>query len=260
MTYKIRDNIMFKKTMKISLKTLVFWFTILSASQANATNYNLNLAGMGSLVNGYGSDGLYLGPNFRTHSSKPKYNWTFTSANLLINDVTGAGTIHGSMTRQSDNTTWAIDIIMADLVVRSGTGSYTVREDYNAKNHDLSTILSSSTAGTGVEWKSLSMTPTSPTKFWGDPTSTTSEWSGLSMPKLGHLNVAELYYHDDFIGSGLDGLVFDAWYQRSDCSNCTFQVGDTKALVTEVSQVPLPGALVLFSSGLLGFLGIRRNK
>ena len=249
-----------KKVLKTTIKTFFLGFAILGASQTYAIKYNFDLTGMGDLVNGYGRDGLYLGPDFNHGVDSPEYNWTFTNASLLIDDVTGTGIIHGSMTRQCDNAAWELDITLNGLVVRSGTGFNVTRHNYNAQDHNLSSILSSSTTGTGVEWKSLNMTPTSPTPFWGNPTSTTSEWSGLAMPNLGHENVAELYYHDDFIGSGIDGLVFDAWYQRSDCSNCTFQVGDTKVLAAEVSQVPLPGSLILFSSSLLGFLGMRRRK
>ncbi len=249
--------------MKNTLKNLILALSILSASQTSASTISFDLLGVGSTVNGFGRDGLYLGPDFTNSSfNVAQYNWTFNTVSLSIDDVTGNGTIHGAMTRQSDNSVWGFDVNLTNLVVRQGLGSNTTRHAYNAASDNLNAILSSTTAGTGVEWQSLSMTPTSPTPYWNNPASTTSSWSGLAMPEIGHINVAELYHHDNYIDSGINGLVFDAWFQRDDCSNCTYQVGDTKAhaIKTSPSPVPLPGALLLFGSGLVGFLGFSRRK
>ncbi|MEE9395515.1 MAG: hypothetical protein V3V31_00740 [Methylococcales bacterium] len=251
---------MIKKIMKTSLAALTLGLGIMSAGVSHAETIEFDLTGLGSSVHGFGSDGLYLGRNFRRGHNNARKNWTFNGVSLSINDTTGVGTIRGNMTRQSDNSEWGIDVKLDDLVIRTGTGSATSRHNYNASSDNLSAILSSSSVGTGVEWQSLSMTPTSPTPFWGYAGSTTSTWSGLAMPKLGHINVAEFYLQENYLNSGIDGLIFDAWYQRADCRKCKFQVGDTKAIATQVSPVPLPGAVVLFGSGLLGFLGMSKRK
>ena len=226
---------------------------MLSGSLSYATTINFDLSGVGSTVNGFGRDGLYMGPNFNYGHTSPKYNWTFNTVNLSIDDATGAGTVSGNMTRNSSDSVWGVDIHLKDLVVRTGTGSGTDRKNYRASSHNLSDIFTSSSEGTGVEWKYLAMTVT-------QPSGREMEWDGLAMPEIGHENVAELYFHDNFLDSGISGLVFDAWYQRSDCSQCRLQVGDTKALASQVSAVPIPGAAILFGSGLLGFFGISKRK
>ena len=112
---------------------LVLGLPMLFASPLSySANIKFDLTGVGNSVNGFGRDGLFLGPSFSGNAFTARRNWTFNNVNLIVNDVTGAGTIHGDMTRQSDNTVWGIDISMTDLVVRNGMGAGTSRHAYSA--------------------------------------------------------------------------------------------------------------------------------
>ncbi|MEE9412089.1 MAG: hypothetical protein V3V22_03450 [Methylococcales bacterium] len=244
---------MIYKTQKLALKLFMLGIGMMSVSLSYATTINFDLSGVGNTVNGFGRDGLYMGPGFNYGHTSPKYNWTFNTVSLSIDDVTGDGIISGNMTRNSNDSVWKVDINLSDLVVRTGTDSNTMRDDYNTSSHNLSDIFTSSSNGTGVEWKYLEMTVT-------QPSGRTLAWDGLAMPEIGHENVAEFYFHDNYLNSGIDGLMFDAWFQRSDCKYCRFQVGDSKAIGSQVSAVPIPGAAILFGSGLLGFFGISKRK
>ena len=251
-----RLNLFYKQSLQKFI--LIFLLSLLSSGHSYAASIEFELSGVGSSVNGFGRDGLYLGPDFSSRNfNTSRYNMTFGDTALSIDDVTGIGTIHGEMTRQSDNSNWMIDILLTDLVIRSGVGNATTRHDYDARTDDLAAILSSSVEGNGIEWRNLEMVPTSPAPFWGNPISTTSIWTGLSMPNIGHINVAEFYQHQDYLGSGINGLIFDAWYQRADCHYCNYQVGDTKAIAQAMSlsgpaaltAIPLPGTLFLLALG-----------
>mgnify|MGYP006080198621 CR=1 FL=1 len=234
---------------KSATKTILVSLALLSASLAHSAVIDFDLSGTGSSVNGFGRDGIYVGPNFNgSNAWKPQFNWTFNDVKLSVDDVTGVGTIAGTMNHQLDNSIWTINTILNDLVVRTGTWKdmNIVRNDYNSATDDLSTILSAMVPGTGVEWKSLSTTISNG--------STKTSLTGFAMPNIGHANVAELMWFDNFIGSDVKGLIFDAWYKGFDAQGNAL-VGDSKALAT----VPIPAAAFLFAPAFLGFLGLRRK-
>ncbi len=233
-----------------------------------------------------GRDGLFVGSNFNYSTvNASRNNWTFSDVKLSINDVTGVANMAGSMNRNSDNSSWTINTTLNDLVVRTGTGAGTSRQNYNSGSDNLSSLLSSATNGTGVEWKSLDMTLSNGSSSW--------DFGGFAMPDMGHLNVAELFFRSNF--GGASGLIFDAWYKSDETVTkyrhvkkivTTYRwvkrngkwvkkyydvekwvkeayqapkyVGDTKAYA-HMNPVPLPAAAFLFAPALLGFLGLRRK-
>lgn len=243
---------MFSKIIKHTAKAAVVGLGLLAAAQAHSAALEFDLSGVGPTVNGYGRDGIYIGDGFNNGPNpfRPEANWTFQNVKLSIDTMTGTGTVAGTMSHNLDSSIWTINTSLNGLVVRSGkdtnndhNDAEVTRNDYNAGVDDLSTILSTMVPGTGVEWKSLATTVTDG--------STSYSLTGFAMPDMGHANVAELMWFDNFIGSGVQGLIFDAWYKGDNL------VGDTKALAT--SAVPIPAAAFLFAPALLGFLGLRRK-
>lgn len=281
---------MFTSLLKHSAKIAVFGLGLLGATtQVQAAPLEFDLKGLGMDVpsNYIGRDGLFVGSKWDYYTN-PGNNWTFQDVKLSIDDNTGTGVIAGSMSRNSDNSIWTINTTLNDLVVRTGFGGSTVRQDYNAGSDDLSSILSTAVNGTGVEWKSLNMTLSNGSSSW--------DFGGFAMPDMGHLNVAELFFHSNF--GGASGLIFDAWYKsnqtvtkyRSVKKTITkwkwvwdrqqrryvkkyydkvvwvkeqYQVpkyvGDTKAYAMP-SEVPLPAAIWLFAPALAGLTVLRRKR
>jgi hypothetical protein len=282
---------MFSKILKNSAKAAVIGLGLISSVQIQAAGLEFDLSGLGMDVpkNYAGRDGLFVGPNFNYSTvTSSYYNWTFKDVKLSIDDVSGVATMAGSMNRNSDNSIWTINTTLNDLVVRTGTGAGTNRQDYNAGTDDLSSILSTMVSGTGIEWKSLDMTLSNGSSSWN--------FGGFAMPDMRHLNVAELFYRSNF--GGASGLIFDAWYKSDEMVTkyryvdkkvtkwrwkwnrhrnryekkyydvvervkekyqVARYVGDTKAYATP-SEVPLPAAIWLFAPALAGFTALRRKR
>ena len=282
---------MFTTFAKHTTRAAIIGLALLGSSQAYSAALEFDLSGLGNDVpaNFAGRDGLFVGPNFNYSTiTDSRYNWTFNNdVKLSINQTTGIGTISGTMTGNYDNETWGFSTTLSDLVVRTGTGGSTVRSDYNAGAHDLSALLTSMTAGTGVEWKSLNMTLSNNFGSYS--------FEGFAMPEMGHINVAELFFRDDYLGSGVEGLVYDAWYKSfatvtksrwvwKEVEKCRVKnghkkcwtenkkvkeyykepqwVGDTKAYADLIppSEVPVPAAIWLFAPALAGFTALRRKR
>jgi hypothetical protein len=279
---------MLSQLIKHSARAAVIGLGLLSAVQVHAAALEFDLSGLGFDVpkNYAGRHGLFVGPNFNYSTvTSPYYNWTFNDVKLSIDDVTGVGSLAGTMNRNNDNSVWNINTTLNGLVVRTGTGGSTNRQDYNAGSDNLSSILSTAVNGTGVEWKSLDMTLSKGSSSW--------DFGGFAMPDMGHLNVAELFFRSNF--GGASGLIFDAWYKsdqmvtkyrniyeyvtkkywsyqkqkwvyykkRVKVGTEKYQVpkyvGDTKAYAVP-SEVPLPAAIWLFAPALAGFTALRRKR
>lgn len=268
---------MFTTLLRHSAKIAVFGLGLLGATtQVQAAPLEFDLKGLGMDVpsNYVGRDGLFVGSKWNYYTN-PGNNWTFQDVKLSIDDTTGIGVMAGTMSRNSDNSIWTINTTLNDLVVRTGFGAGTNRQDYNAGSDNLSSILSTAVNGTGVEWKSLNMTLSNGSSSW--------DFGGFAMPDMGHLNVAELFFHSNF--GGASGLIFDAWY-KSDKMVTKYvykkrngryvrdrygrkivirsyqvpqYVGDTKAYAMP-SEVPLPAAIWLFAPALAGLTALRRKR
>jgi hypothetical protein len=283
------DEIMFSNMIKHSAKAAIAGLGFLAAAQVHSAPLQFDLSGLGMDVpsNYVGRDGLYVGTSF-DYYNYPGNNWTFQDVKLSIDQITGAASMTGSMNRNRDNSSWTINTTLNDLVIRTGVGAGTTRQDFNAGSDNLSTLLSSTTNGTGVEWKSLDMTLSNGSSSW--------DFGGFAMPALGHLNVADLFFRSNF--GGATGLIFDAWYKSDEMVTkyrwveqtvtkwkwkwdkkkrkyvkkyydvteyvkekyqVAKYVGDTKAYATP-SEVPLPAAIWLFAPALAGFTALRRKR
>ena len=239
---------------------------LVSTGVVHAGILTYQLHGLGDPVEfGFGATGLYLGPSFSSRNvDVDRFNWEFADNVMLeIDTDSGNASIRGDMIRLSEATgpAWGFDASLTGLVIRNGTGTGTSRHDYNAVSDDIQAMLSGSAEGLGIEWKNIDLEVTSPYDYWGGTDPRSSRWQGLAMPAMGHVNVAELKYSDDYHGTGRTGYVFDAWYQRADCTNCSTRIGDTKSEPIPVPMpIPMPEPPVgLLLAACLPGLAIRRR-
>lgn len=201
---------MFSTIFKQSAKAAVLSLTVLGSTSASTAVLEFDLSGLGTDVpaNYYGRDGLYIGQDF-SNPTAPSKNWTFTDVKLSIDDTTGIGNIAGTITGNYDNAAWGFTTTLTDSVVRSGTGNSVTRTAFDG-SQNLHDILTSGIDGTGVERESLEMTLSKSNSY---------DFIGLAMPDIGHINVAELFFHTDYgktnSTSGATGLIYHAWYQST---------------------------------------------
>jgi hypothetical protein len=206
--------------------------TIISLSPANA--------------GGAGQHGLYLAGTW-LHQESSITNWEWVDVSLAIDDD-GSARVAGTMQRFYDRENdvpglWGIDVQLRDVRLVGGSS--------------VSQILDRGTAGTGLEWGSLSMTLTRPPTATYRSNVPETGWAGLAGPDGGDGKVAELQFDPN-------GIAFEAWYGNTNRRDW-YQLGDSKATgelqppILEAGggtgnqrpPMPEPGGAVLFCVGLL---------
>ena len=246
-------------------KTKCSWMTLLTAAVLLVTigsraDFSLNVSGVGDPSEGFGYDGLYLGPNFDSqYLTNDINNWNWTDMDLTISD-NGDAVLSGNMTRHYNDEVWGITINLTDLEFRDENGNYVDGASYDGQITledviDLSNGINpftqmdmSGDTGWGFEWRNLEMS----LDFAGNSSVTRDGWEGFAMPNIGHPLVAELHY------DGANGLTFEAWYQNHQYG--WYDVGDTKGHVDVPGHnVPEPAGIALLSLGLL-WLACRRAR
>ncbi|MEM7221030.1 MAG: PEP-CTERM sorting domain-containing protein [Pseudomonadota bacterium] len=210
-------------------------------AMAEVITFNLNPLNHESDTMLFGHTGLFLGKNFSASQyGSPYRNFIFDDVQLSIDTDTGIGTVFGTVYREGiDELT--LNITLTDLLVRTEDGGTVTRTAYPDSGVDLFGLLRSGDAGSGVEWGALDLTLSKSGRDY-------DLWEGLAMPDMGHPNVSEFFFVNDYHGAG-SGLLFHSWYQSKDGVHTSYRVGDSKAWGTEV---PEPGTLALLGLGLLG--------
>ena len=263
--------------------------TLLPATSFAATLIEVDVAGRvfaegGNLDDhGYGAFGLFAGLDLNDEGIGKKAkasNWEWNTVLLKICDD-GDANISGTMKRRSDDSVWGVNIALSTLHLVGPAFSGTT-----LNSNSLHQLLASEEDHAGFEWESLALTFTPPGGY-AETTPPLTGWTGLAMPDMGHVNVAELHYD-----AGV-GLTFEAWYQHApeeellssktsrrlsrkaarrlsrraaSTADDFYRMGDTKGNIelpedpsTDNSGVPEPSALALILAGLLGS-SLMRNR
>jgi len=172
----------------------VFVALLATAVPSLAGNITIQLEGRGDVTpNVFGNSGMYLGDDFESPGTHPFNNWYWEKPNVVMTiHEDGDARIVGTQIRDYNNELWDLEMNLTGLKHAGTNTDATFSMD----------MLDSPSAG--YDWEALELTLT----YAGSSVVPRENWIGLTMPDIGHVNVAEIRFDDE------GRLMFDAWYQH----------------------------------------------